>query len=203
MSKILVFGAGGHSRVIQEIIMQHGKYEIEAIVVSAIFDPSDREWPAPLIAEADLKKTTATQAVLALGNNELRERIYKDIMKVRDFTFPSLVHKSAIVSPDAELGSGSIIMAGCIIQNGVRLGSHCLINSGTIVDVDAVIGKFVDIGLGSVIGRNVTVGEFANIGLRTTINENLHIPERGIVRPGQLMIKNSSDSYLGSVTPLK
>ena len=191
MSKILVFGAGGHSRVIQEIIMQHGKYEIEAIVVSAIFDPSDKKWPAPLIAESDLKKkTTATQAVLALGNNELRERIHKDIMKVRDFTFPSLVHPSAVVSPEAKLESGAIVMAGCIIQHSARIGEHSFINTGATVDHDCQIGRFASIGPGSHLAGNVKVGDLAMIGLGTSVIENIEIGDRAVVGAGSVVVKS-------------
>lgn len=190
MSKILVFGAGGHSRVIQEIIMQHGDCEIEAIVVSAIFDPSDRKWPAPLLAEKDLKKTTATQAVLALGNNELRERIYKDIMKIRDFTFPSLVHKSAVVSPEAVLESGSIVMAGCIIQNGAKLKEHCFVNTGATIDHDCSIGRFASIGPGSRLAGNVQVGDYTMIGIGSSIIEGIEIGERSIVGAGSVVVKN-------------
>ncbi len=203
MSKILVFGAGGHSRVIQEIIMQHGKYEIEAIVVSAIFDPSDRKWPAPLIAEADLKKTTATQAVLALGNNEIRERIYKDIMKVRDFTFPSLVHKSATVSPEADLASGSIVMAGCIIQNSATLGEHCFINTGATVDHDCKIGRFASIGPGAHLAGNVTVGDFTAIGIGASIIENIEIGDHSVVGAGSVVVNNVPSSITAYGNPCR
>ena len=203
MSKILVFGAGGHSRVIQEIIMQHGKYEIEAIVVSAIFDPSDRKWPAPLIAESDLKKTTATQAVLALGNNQLRERIYKDIMKVRDFTFPSLVHQSAIVSPEAKLAPGAIIMAGCIVQNGAAIGEHSFVNTGATIDHDCKIGRFSSIGPGAHLAGNIKVGDFTQIGLGASIIENLEIGDHTVVGAGSVVLKNIASSVTAYGNPCR
>lgn len=201
MSKILVFGAGGHSRVIQEIIMQHSNYEIEAIVVSAIFDPSDKKWPAPVIQESDLKNTKATQAVLALGNNELRERVFKDIMKVRDFTFPSLTHSSAVVSPTVKLGQGVVVMAGAVVQHSAELKDHSFINTGATVDHDCQIGRFASIGPGAHLAGNVKVGDFTLIGLGSSIIENIEIGERSVVGAGSVVVKNIASSVTAYGNP--
>ena len=203
MSKILVFGAGGHSRVIQELIMQHGKHEIEAIVVSAILDPVTENWPAPVIAEPDLKKTTATQAVLALGNTQLRERILKDILKVRNFTFPSLVHPSAIVGQEVNLGSGCIIMAGCVVQRSVKIGDHSLIGAGSTLDYETEIGCFVNIGAGTHIGPKVKIGNLTNIDLGSTIVQNTEIGDESVVGAGSVVLKNIPANVTASGNPCR
>lgn len=93
--------------------------------------------------------------IIAVGSNSARKRIAAETPG----PFATLAHPSAIIARDAEIGEGTVIMAGVIIQPGVKIGRHCIINTKASIDHDCVIGDFVHIGPGCTLCGNVTVSE--------------------------------------------
>ena len=61
---------------------------------------------------------------------------------------------SALVSPSAEIGEGSIIQPGAFIGNHVKIGKNCLIHANASIYDHCVIGNNVIIHSGSVIGAD-------------------------------------------------
>ena len=67
------------------------------------------------------------------------------------------IHPTAYTS-DAQIGPGTVIMAGVIIQPGCRIGKHVILNTGCQLDHDCVIEDFAHIAPGAVLCGNVHVG---------------------------------------------
>jgi UDP-N-acetylglucosamine acyltransferase len=51
-----------------------------------------------------------------------------------------MIHPTAIISPQAELGSGVRIGAYSLIGEGVRIGDHCEISSHVVIEGNTVLG---------------------------------------------------------------
>ena len=98
----------------------------------------------------------------------------------------SLIHPTAIVSPEAELGQNvsvgphAIIEAGTVIGDnteigyhvviakGARIGANCRIFSGAVISTEPQDLKFEDEETFVEIGENTTVREYATINRATT-----------------------------------
>jgi len=66
----------------------------------------------------------------------------------------TFIHPTAIVEPDASIGSGTHIGAGCTIANAVRIGDHCTLHPRVTIYPNVEIGSRVIIHAGAVIGAD-------------------------------------------------
>ena len=77
---------------------------------------------------------------------------------------PSLVHPTAVVSPDAVLANGCQVHAHAVIESGAELGM------GTVVGAGSFIGEGVRIGAGSWLAPRVVIQASATLGERCIIH---------------------------------
>lgn len=55
------------------------------------------------------------------------------------------VHPTAEVSPEAEIGAGTLVWHHVQVRSGARIGSNCILGKGVYVDSGVVIGNNVKI----------------------------------------------------------
>jgi UDP-3-O-[3-hydroxymyristoyl] glucosamine N-acyltransferase len=61
---------------------------------------------------------------------------------------------TSLISPDAQIGPGTVIRPGAFIGPGVRIGSDCLIHSNATINDGCVLGDRVIVHSGAVIGSD-------------------------------------------------
>ncbi len=125
MEKIILVGAGGHCKVIIDIIKSSYKYDIVGVTDRAYVYGEDKfVLDIPIIGDDSILEglyesgvTSAFVCVGALQNISIRNNIYNDLKDI-GFNIPVLMHKNAIVSPYANIASGTCVMPGAIINPG-------------------------------------------------------------------------------------
>ena len=134
---------------------------------------------------------------LAIGDNPQRKRCL-DILG--DFDVPVLVHPTATLSPWADLGRGTVVLAHAVVNAGARIGEGSILNTGSIVEHDCVLGKAVHVSPGAILCGAVQVGECSWIGAGATISPGLTIGQYAIVGAGSTVIRDVSehDAVVGS-----
>ena len=102
-----LYGAGGHAKVIKEIL------EAQGSVVEGIIDdnPVLNDFMGMKVRH---EMTDVREVIVSIGHNDLRRKVVERIAS--QVKFGTAVHPTAIVSPSATLGDGSVIMQGAIIQ---------------------------------------------------------------------------------------
>jgi UDP-perosamine 4-acetyltransferase len=191
---VIILGAGGHGRVILDLL-QKLNYEVRGFS-----DPDQTLWGktidgVPVIGGDDEILNLDTDVIhLALGvggtgNNSFRKKLFT-FFSERHYTFPSIVHPSAIIASNVILGKGSIAMAGSVIQTGCRIGDNVIINTGALVDHNCIIGDHVHIAPGAVISGNVSVGVGAHVGTGSTVIQNIRIGDRALVAAGAVVVRD-------------
>ena len=86
-------------------------------------------------------------AIPAVGDRELRMRWLSEL-GAAGFVLPVLIHPTAVVSPAAEIGCGTVIEARATIGAGAKIGRGCIVCSGATIDRDASLedGSLVTCG---------------------------------------------------------
>ena len=181
--KITVIGASGHGRVTADIAFKNGYDEIE-FLDDGTENKFCGKWP--VVGKSGLAEKIRNDLFIAIGNSKIRKILME---RFADKNFPVLIHPSATVAEDAEIGAGSIIMAGAVINPGVKIGRGCIVSINASIDHDCVLGDYVHAAVGSSIGGGVTVGDNSSIGTGAVVDHNVKIPQDSVIEAGQI-IKN-------------
>jgi sugar O-acyltransferase (sialic acid O-acetyltransferase NeuD family) len=97
------------------------------------------------------------------------------------FSFTSLVHPQAKVSPSASMGVGVLVQYGARLAANVRLEDHVRVNVYANVTHDVHVGRFTTIAPNAVILGRVRIGEGSYIGAHSTILPGLEIGSGSVV----------------------
>jgi sugar O-acyltransferase (sialic acid O-acetyltransferase NeuD family) len=130
-------------------------------------------------------------AVIAVGGARGRDRVeLMDSLQVRGLKPLTVIHRTAFVAADAQMGEGCQIMAQAAICTHVRLGNGVIVNTAASVDHDCVIRNGAHIAPGARLAGEVTVGERAFVGVGAIVLPRLHIGKDAIVGAGAVVTKN-------------
>ena len=195
-TRVVGIGAGGHAKVVIDILRQMGRYEIVALV------DSDRElWGSEVLGVrvfGDDKYLPELYAqgvrdafigVGTVGDSQSRTRVY-ELAHRHGFRIVLAIHPTAVVAASAKIGDGPTIMANAIISPDARLGDNVIVNTRAVVEHDCVIGDHVHIATGAVLSGMVTVGRGAHIGAGATVRQGLTIGEGAIVGAGAVVVRD-------------
>ena len=91
-------------------------------------------------------------AIVAVGDSDLRKR-WTLRLNAHGFLIPTLVHPTAVVAVNAEIGMGSVICARATLSTGSRVGKGCIISSGATIGREAVLPDWAFVDDGETIHR--------------------------------------------------
>lgn len=101
-----------------------------------------------------------------------------------------VVHPSAVISPDAEVGEGAVIAHGAFIGSQARIGKNFYGAKGASIGHDAVIGDHVRVGVGAFVGGHAVIGENAFIGSGAMLKDRIRIGEYSVVGIGSAVFSD-------------
>ena len=204
LQKILIIGAGGHSKVVVDIIIHQKMYEIVGFIDSKLPIDSAILGYKVLGKEEDLlnlmDKFSISSGIVAIGDNFVRTKVVERIKEIsKDFKFINCIHPNSNIALDVEVGEGNVVMAGVTINTSSIVGDHCILNTNASIDHDNKISDFVSFAPNSVSGGNVKVNEFSAIGIGATIQHEVSIGSNCIIGAHSLVNKDTiADSvYFG------
>jgi len=172
--KIVIFGAGGHGKVVLDILIESG------MTILGFIDDDKAKIGQKIRGFnvlgdfAYFEKKKSVTLVLGIGNNVIREKIFNKA-KNMGIGITSAVHPKAIVSKDVKLGEGVVIIPGAVINSGTVLEDGVVINTGASVDHDCYLGRFSQVWPGAHLAGSVRVGEFSYIGTGAAVIQNINI----------------------------
>ena len=175
--KVVIIGAGGHAKVIADIIKKSGdeiigflddnkKKGTNIIKEYKVLGDFNNRFPLA-IANSDY------EFIIAIGDNKKRE----EISHSPNLKFYTAIHPSAQMGLDVEIQEGTVIMANACINSSAKIGKHCIINTGAIIEHDNIIEDFVHISPNVALGGTVKIGKSTHVGIGSTIKNNITICE--------------------------
>jgi acetyltransferase EpsM len=189
MKNIIIFGAGGHSLVVIDLIKELNEY----IIIGIYDDNKEGSFEGvPIIGKIDdniIKD--ADEYIIGIGHDRVRKNIYEQFYNL---PWATLIHPRSIISKSASISYGTVVLAGAIIQPGVTVGKHCIINTNSNIDHESYINSFSSICPGVTICGNVNIGELTFIGANSTIIQRITVGKNCIVGAGTVIIKNVNDN---------
>lgn len=188
----IVLGGGGHARVVIDLL------QVLGAALDGYTDLSERQGGIPglsfLGTDAFLEHVDPSTVHLAngiggTGASRARASLY-DRLASRGFTFPRLVHPSAVVASSADLADGVQTMAGAVVQAGAVVGPNTLVNTRASVDHDCRLGPHVHLAPGVTLSGGVRILEGAHVGVGATVLQGVTIGARAVVGAGAVVIRD-------------
>jgi sugar O-acyltransferase (sialic acid O-acetyltransferase NeuD family) len=208
MQNVVIIGASGHGSVVLDCIEKEGKYNVVGFVDSFKkkgkqlngYKVLGNEFDLPILVE----EYNLSGGIIAIGDNWTRSLLVDRIEKILpEFPYISVVHPSAIVGKEVQIGSGTVIMPGVIINTNTMIGNHCILNTSSSIDHDGFMNSFSSLAPNVCAGGNFTLGKCSAICLGTNIIENITIGSHTVVGAGALVLENIKDYLLVYGSPAK
>ena len=197
--KVVIIGAGGHSKVIADIVeksndillgflddnLEKGKNIISNYSVLGKIEDCLK------IKEQD----NEIEFVIGIGCNRIR----KEIASKYKLNYYTAIHPSAQIGLDVKIEDGTVVMANACINPGANVGKHSIINTGAIIEHDNIIENYVHISPNSALAGTVKVGERTHVGIGAIVKNNITICSNCIIGAGAVVVKNIEEqgTYIG------
>lgn len=182
-----LYGASGHAKVILDILKNqnisiHGLFDddfsVHELCGIRVVNKIEGALDAPLI--------------ISIGENAHRARLANTLNVV----FGTVTHSTAIISPTAIIGNGSVIIQGSIIQADAVIGNHVIVNTGASVGHECIVDDFVHVSPHATLCGNVKVGEGTHIGAGAVVIPNIIIGKWCKIGAGAVVIRDVPDNSM-------
>ncbi len=115
----------------------------------------------------------------------------------------TVVHDRAWVSPSAELGEGSVILAGAIVNAGAVTGRHAIVNSAAILEHDVVLGDHVHVGPGAILGGGSRAGSGVVLGVGSLVRDHVEVGPGATVGMGAVVVGDVAPGTVVAGSPAR
>lgn len=200
-NKMYLYGAGGHSGVIIDILASLG------VSIAGVFDddPTNARLKGYEIKDGirllgEGFPTLDWPLIISVGNNSRRAELSK---LIQNTAFGRAIHGTAIISEKSKIGAGTVVLHGAIVQSGAEVGEHVLINTAASIDHDNRIGHYAHISPHATLCGHVSVGEGTHIGAGATVIPSISIGKWCNIGAGAVVIRDIPDFCTAVGNPAK
>jgi len=208
---VLIWGAGGHGKVVADLARALGHDVVGWADRDAGKEGAavERDGGTVVISEAGLLHALdagtelpcgATVVALGIGDNTARVRCAERAGAV---LAAALVHPAAAVSPSARLGRGTVVFAGAVVNAEAVLGDAVVVNSGAIVEHDCVVDTGAHIAPGAVLAGGVAVGRESLVGARAVVLPGVVVAAGALVGAGAVVARDVSAAAVVAGVPAR
>jgi len=189
---VIIIGAGGHARVLAELLATLGGTVDGFIGRTA----ESRLGPAvpwlgsdEAMRDLDPHTTVLVNGVGSVRVPHLRRGVYESA-RALGLEFLSLVDARASVRDSAELHPGLQALPNVIVGSGAVVHENVLLNSGAIVEHDCVIGAHSHLSPRATLAGGVTIGECVHVGIGATIVQGVTVGANSIIGAGAVVLRD-------------
>lgn len=206
MPQIVIFGAQGSAREIAWLA-ESTSFQNERLAPVAFVDASEsrllgtvQNGLAILNAHEARKRYPDALAVIAVGSPSLRKKLANEAAAA-GFSFASVVHPDALVSPTTQLGEGVVLYPRTVVATNVRIGNHVQVNVGTTISHDGLVGDFATLSPRVCVCGHVQIQEGVFVGAGATIingtqTRKLILGRNSNIAAGACVVRDVTDGAL-------
>lgn len=196
MGKLVLIGGGGHARDIFGLIEDINEVNPASISITTILDDT---WEnkkrfqgcnVELVVGIERNLNPGDKFIICIGYPKNRKLLGEMALKNGLAPFEALVHPSANIAKNCQIGAGSVILGATSLSPNVIVGRNSHISQGAIVGHDTIVGDNVSVMPGARISGNVVIGSNVLIGSGAVILEKIIIGEEAVIGAASLVTRN-------------
>lgn len=204
--RVLILGAGGHASVVLDALLAGG------ICPMGIIEPEKHPgetWEGiPVLGDDDFVLSMPPEAIVlvngvgAVPGKTLRNELFRSF-RAQGYSFLSLVHPSAVLSPAVNLEEGSQVMAGAVLQRNASVGENSVVNTRAVLEHDCRVEGGSFIGPGAILCGNTRVKEGAFIGAGAVLLPGVIVGQKAVVGAGAVVLRDVEKEETVTGVPAK
>lgn len=204
VTKAVVIGAGGFGREVRDWLIQAGTAEFVGFIDDGAPDV-DRlsRLSAEHIGGIDAVGQVDAVYYIGVGDPATRRMLDEKAVAAGAVAGPPVVHPTAVVGSDVEIGDGSVICPGVLITTNVRIGRHVHLNLGTTVGHDSTLADYVTVNPGATVSGDCSLGERCMIGTNAALRQGVAVGAGGIVGAGAAAVRDVPGGEVWAGVPAK
>lgn len=203
--KFVIFGAGGHGKVILDILKKN-KIDITGFLDDDKSKSKTEFQNYPILGDMQYCGSEESilgdkfRGIVAIGDNKRREKVLTKLLKLGMVPF-NVFHPTATIADDVTFGKGNVVMAGVVINPGSKIGNNTIINTACSIDHDNILEDHVQVCPGAHLAGEVTVKKYSFIGTGAIVNPGIKIGLNSIISSGAVIIKDIPDNVVVAGNP--
>lgn len=195
MQGVILLGAGGHAKIVHELLLAMN-IPVIGVICPQLALAQVALWRGLKVLGGDdaLREFQPTDVRLVNGVGmmpfvQTHFELYSKAL-LAGFSFQNLIHPSAYVSPSVQIGQGVQIMAGAVIQADAILADNIIINTRAVVEHDCNIMSHCHIATGAVLCGQVHLAPRVFVGAAATIIQGVKVGTRAVIGAGTVVVKD-------------
>jgi sugar O-acyltransferase (sialic acid O-acetyltransferase NeuD family) len=203
MNGVLVLGAGGHGKVVADVMLCAG------VPVLGFLDDNPAMWGTsvlglPVLGAIDTYPDYRPGGlVLGIGANRVRKAIAERLGQTADVPWSTAIHPGATVASSVRIGSGVVIVAGAVVNVDSVLGDHVIVNTAATVDHDCVIGSYAHLAPGTNLAGGVAIGDGTLVGVGAAVIPLVSIGRWTTIGAGAVVTEDIPDDVTAKGIPAR
>jgi len=190
---IVIIGAGGHGRVVLDILRAAGRDHVLGFLDSSPALHGRRIDGVPVIGDISalvkLRADGVEGAIIAIGDNGIR-REYVESVGHAGFSLMNAIHPSADVASTCTMGKNVVIAAGSVVCAHCQIGNSVILNTACIVDHESIVGNAAHVCPGARLAGRVVIESGAFVGIGATVIQTVRIGADAVVGAGAVVIRD-------------
>lgn len=192
--RVLILGAGGHGRVVLDILLHAGRFDVVGFLDNNSAITGRRIDGIPVYGGIDelprlAQQLDVTGAIIAIGDNGTRRGLARQVTAA-GVELISAVHPSATLAQNVTIGRNVVIAAGVVVCAHCQIGDSVILNTGCIIDHQTMIGEGAHICPGVRVAGRVKVESGTFVGIGATVIPNITLGCECIVGAGAVVIED-------------
>jgi len=200
MKQIIIIGAGGHAAELNDYINHHNtaRPADRMILVGLIDDNPENHshygFSAPYLGTVDDHEVREdVYYLMGIANLSYRKPIIEKFL-TRGAKFTGLIHPTAIISPSATIGEGTVISHNASVGAKASIGKFNMLNSRCTIGHDSVLGDYNFISPQVAISGNTKLGEANLLGTNSCTIPGMTIGDNNKIAAGMVIYKPVADN---------
>lgn len=204
---IMLWGSSSHAGYTSEIVERQERYEIKFLYDPTLDGDTRRHGYRVLSGSLDdlkyaVKDERIEGVIVAIGDNFVRYSVSNRIKcNLDELKFVSAIHDSAVISDDAKIESGVVVMAGSIVERYSTIGEGAFLATNCSVGYNNQIGPYTNISVKASTGGNCKVKERSVISMGASVIQDVEIGPRSIIGAGSLVLDNVPEDVIAFGSP--
>ncbi|HEY6805835.1 MAG TPA: acetyltransferase [Pyrinomonadaceae bacterium] len=199
MIRVVGLGAGGHAKVVIEILRLAHDVEIVGLLDSRSELHNTALLGLPILGDDSLLPGLRVDGVShafigvgTVGDIGPRLRVFQTA-RAAGFEIIAAIHPTAVISPSVKIGIGLTIMAGAVVNAQAIIGDNVIINTGAIIEHDCRLGHHVHISPRATLGGGVSIGDRSMVGLGAVVLPGIHVGSEVLIGAGTVVTRDIPD----------